>query len=157
MIFVQNFGRCKGKIYFFMNSNISGKHMNLYSKTSLTALTFDLPSGASAECVMCEMKYKVIITSLAFWYPLPLHLLKIAAVFFSFLAERPFIDHTRVGVFGEVRLSRPEYTCDRYSNCSGCPVKTLISVSSSSSELIPQKRGNEILQRKHGENVLCHH
>lgn len=47
-----------------MNSNISGKH--LHSKTSLTALTFDLPYVASAECVMCEMKYKVIITSLAF-------------------------------------------------------------------------------------------
>lgn len=26
VIFVQNFGRCKEKNYFFMNSNISGKH-----------------------------------------------------------------------------------------------------------------------------------
>lgn len=86
------------------------ENINLHSKTSLTALTFDLPYVASAECVMCEMKYKVIITSLAFWYPLPLYSLKIAAVFFSFLAERPFIDRTRVGVFGEVSLSRPDLT-----------------------------------------------
>lgn len=48
-----------------MNSNISGKH-KFALKNFFKALTFDLPYGASAECVMCEMKYKVIITSLAF-------------------------------------------------------------------------------------------